>query len=230
MLNPDRQGRGRAVAAGRELPQSRNIPYDFHLTPDVVLTGDGDYVCVLRLGGAAFECATNAELNSRHDRLNRIILSLADPRITPWQHIVRREENQYPDGSYAPGYAHDLSERYAAKIGRERLMANELYLTIVFRPNSWWTGGRLGKLFFVRTPEAIEAERRENVSELDAIVDGLITALRYYDAERLALYERDGVWFSEPAEFFGYLISGTWERIALAPCWVSIDHKWLPRR
>lgn len=218
MPNAERKGGRRAGAVRRDLPQSRNIPYDFHLTPDVVLTGDGDYVCVLRLGGAAFECASNAELNGRHDRLNRIILSLADPRVTLWQHIVRREENQYPDGSYAPGYARDLNERYAEKIGRERLMANELYLTVVFRPSPWWTGGSLGKLFFVRTPEAIEAERRENVAELGAIVDGLIAALRYYDAERLALYERGGVWFSEPAEFFGYLVGGAWERKALAPC------------
>jgi type IV secretion system protein VirB4 len=214
----ERKARTRAQAAPRELLQAQNVPYDFHLTPSVVLTGDGDYVCVLRLSGAAFECASNAELNSRHDRLNRTILSVADPRITLWQHIIRREENNYPDGAYPPGFARDFNARYAAKIGREKLMANELYLTVVLRPNPWWTGGALGRLFFARTAEAIEAERRDNVAELDAIVDGLVASLRYYDAERVALYERGGVWFSEPTEFFGYLANGAWERVALAPC------------
>jgi type IV secretion system protein VirB4 len=214
----ERKDRSRALAAPRELLHAQNVPYEFHLTPSVVLTGDGDYVCVLRLSGAAFECASNAELNDRHDRLNRIILGLADPRITLWQHIIRREENNYPDGAYSPGFARDLNARYAAKIGRERLMANELYLTVVFRPNPWWTGGTLGKLFFARTAEAIEAERRDNVAELDAIVDGLVASLRHYEAERLALYENGGIWFSEPAEFFGYLANGARERVALAPC------------
>lgn len=214
----ERKSGSRAQAAPRELLHAQNVPYDFHLTPSVVLTGDGDYVCVLRLSGAAFECASNAELNDRHDRLNRIILSLADPRITLWQHIIRREENHYPDGTYPPGFARDFNARYAAKIGHEQLMANELYLTVVFRPNPWWTGGALGKLFFARTTEAIEEERRDNVAELDTIVDGLIASLRYYEAERLALYERGGIWFSEPAELFGYLANGIWDRVALAPC------------
>jgi type IV secretion system protein VirB4 len=218
MSTPEHTAGRRTKVAARDLAHAENVPYDFHLTPSVVLTNRGDYVCVLCLSGAAFECASNAELNNRHDRLNRIILGLADPRITLWQHVVRREESEYPDGTYPPGYARDLNERYSAKVGSERLMANELYLTLVFRPNPWWTGGTLGRLFFARTAEAIDAERRENVAEFDAIVDGLIAALRHYDAERLALYERGGAWFSEPAEFFGYLANGTWERIALAPC------------
>lgn len=218
MSNPERRNTLRAKALARELPHAHNVPYDFHLTPSVVLTSGGDYVCVLKLAGAAFECASNAELNIRHDRLNRIMLSLADPRLTIWQHIVRRDEGAYPDGDYPPGYARELNERYAARIGNERLMVNELYLTIVFRPNPWWTGGALGKLFLVRTRDAIEAERRENVAELDAIVDGLLAALHHYEAERLALYECGGAWFSVPAEFFGYLANGAWERIALAPC------------
>lgn len=218
MSNPERTTGRRAKAATRDLPHARNIPYDVHLTPSVMLTDAGDYVCVLRLSGAAFECASNAELNIRHDRLNRIILSLADPRLTIWQHILRREEGNYPEGAYPPGYARDLNERYSTKIGSEQLMVNELYLTLVFRPSPWWTGGALGKMLFARTLEAIEGERRENVAELDAIVDGLVAALRHYDAERVALYERSGVWYSEAAEFCAYLVNGTWERIALAPC------------
>jgi type IV secretion system protein VirB4 len=215
---PERSDGRRTKAASRELSYARNVPYDFHLTPSIVLANGGDYVCVLRLNGAAFECASNADLNNRHDRLNRIILGLADPRLTLWQHIVRREKSEYPDGSYPPGYARDLNELYAAKVGAESLMANELYLTLVFRPAPWWTGGTLGRLFFARTAKAIEAERRNNVAEFDAIVDGLIAALRHYEAERLEIHEHKRVCFSEPASFFGYLANGTWEPIALAPC------------
>lgn len=205
-----------AAAAAREPLAAANIPYAWHLTPDILQTHSGDYLCVLRLSGAAFECADDAALNNRHDRLNRIALGLADPRITLWQHIVRRSENQYPEGDFAPGFAADLNAKYAAYVGGEALMANELYLTVVYRPQTAVAGRALARLLTACDAKAIAAERNEHIANLGTVIDTLVAALGFYEAERLSVYERNGVLFSAPAELFGYLANGRWERIALA--------------
>jgi type IV secretion system protein VirB4 len=205
-----------SAAASREPLAAGNIPYAWHLTRDILQTHAGDYLCVLRLSGAAFECADDSAINSRHDRLNRILLSLADPRITLWQHVVRRVENQYPDGEFASGFAADLNAKYAAHVSDEALMANELYLTVIYRPQTAVAGRALARLLSGRDRKTIADERNEHVADLGAIIDGLVAALSFYEAERLSVYRRNEMLCSAPAELFGYLVNGRWERIVLA--------------
>jgi type IV secretion system protein VirB4 len=207
----------RERAARRETPAARRIPYQGHLTPSIVDTPTGECLCVLRLSGAAFETADHNDIINRHDRLNRIVMSLADPRVTIWQHIIRREENQYPDGKFPPGYACDLNARYWDKVSREYLMANELYITVVLRPFRSAAEGLLAGLFGARTREEIRKARAEQVEELEQILTDLEAALGYYEPERLTLYRRNGVLFSQPAEFAQYLVTGRWEHVPYVP-------------
>jgi type IV secretion system protein VirB4 len=207
----------RQKAVRRETSAARNIPYEGHLTPSIIDTTAGECLCVLRLAGSSFECADESDINNRHARLNRIVMGLSDPRVTIWQHVVRREENQYPGGDFASGYAHDLNERYKAKIGNERLMVNELYMTVVLRPFRTKAEGVLASLFSSRSRSDFAKAREELVAELDRIVTDLTASLGYYEPERLELYERHGVLFSQPAEFFNFLITGKCERVPYAP-------------
>lgn len=212
----------RQAAARRETPAAKHIPYRGHLTSRIVDTAAGECMCVLRLAGAAFECADDDVINNRHDRLNRVVMSLADPRVTIWQHIVRREENRYPEGEFEPGYAHELNERFKEKISAERLMANELYLTVVLRPYGNRAESVLASLFGARSSDEVRKARLKQIAELEQLIDDLAAALGYYEAECLELYERNGILFSEPAEFFNYLVTGRWERVPYAP--VPLNH------
>jgi len=212
----------RQDAIRRETPASRNIPYESHLTPSIIYTTGGECLCVLRLAGSSFECADDSDINNRHARLNRIVMGLADPRVTIWQHIVRREENQYPDGDFPPGYARDLNERYKARIASQHLMVNELYMTAVLRPFRTRAEGLLATLFSPRSHNDARKAREEQVGELDRIVTDLSASLGHYEPERLELYVRNGVLFSQPAEFFSFLVTGRWERVPYVP--VPIRH------
>jgi len=207
----------RRKAARRETPAAKYIPYQGHLTRNIIDTTTGECLCVLRLAGAAFECADDDVINNRHDRLNRVMMGLADPRIAVWQHILRRQENQYPDGEFAPGYARELNDRFREKVGAERLMANELYLTVVLRPHGSRTESVLAALFSARSADEIRRALSRQIAELERIMTDLVAALAYYEAECLELYERNGVLFSEPAELFNFLMTGKWERIPYAP-------------
>jgi type IV secretion system protein VirB4 len=207
----------RQRAARRETPLAKNVPYMGHLSRSIIDTNAGDHLCVLRVTGAAFECADDEVIGNRHDRLNRIVMSIADPRVTVWQHIVKREVEGYPDGDFPPGYAREFNERYKAQVTADRLMANELYITVLLRPFGSRTEGFLGSLFTSRDPMEIKRAREKLVDELDQIITDLIAAMGYYDATRLELYERNGVLFSEPGEFFNFLVTGKWERVPYAP-------------
>jgi type IV secretion system protein VirB4 len=207
----------RTIAMRRETPVARYVPYQGHLTPSIIDTCAGECLCVLRLAGAPFECVDDDEINNRHARLNRVVMSLADPRISVWQHIVRRRESQYPDSVFRPGYAHDLNERYKARIASEDLMLNELYMSVVLRPFRSKAQGLFSALVSSRTPEEITRARTEQVAELEQIVTDLTASLGFYEPERLLVYERRGALFSEPAEFFNFLITGRWEPVPYAP-------------
>jgi type IV secretion system protein VirB4 len=207
----------RRKAVQRETLMAKNVPYEMHLTPSIISTTTGEFLCVLRIAGAAFECADDDVINNRHTRLNRILMSLADPRVTIWQHVVRREEDQYPEGLFPPGYANELNERYKAKVTSERLMINELYLTLVLRPFRNRTEGVLASLFASRDATEVKKTRESMVAELDQLASDLIASLGHYEAERLEMYERNGVLFSEPAELFNFLLTGEWERVPYAP-------------
>ncbi|RYY36197.1 hypothetical protein EON62_01945, partial [archaeon] len=64
--------------------------------------------------------------------------------------------------------------------------------------------------------DALAREREESIEALGKIVAELESSLNRYDAERLGIYRHNGILCSEPASFFGFLVNGEWQHIALA--------------
>ncbi|CAE6850354.1 Type IV secretion system protein virB4 [Paraburkholderia aspalathi] len=206
----------REKALRREPVVSKNIPYAVHLTPTTVMTENRDYVQVLRLTGASFESADDDQVNNWHERLNGLLRSVASQNVAIWQHVVRREEKTYPSGEFPEGFAKDLNEKYAARVGGETLMVNELYLTVVYRPQPSMVGNALWSLIASGDDKALAQEREESIDTLNKVVAELEASLIRYDAERLSVYTHNGVLFTEPMEFFAFLVNGEWQRIPLA--------------
>lgn len=206
----------RAAALKREPLVSANIPYSVHLTPTVIQTEAREYMTVLRFTGASFQSADDEELNNWHTRLNSLLRSVASRNITLWQHIVRRQENTYPDGEFEPGFAQDLNAKYAARVGGERLMINELYVTVIYRPQPSRFGHALLKLVSAGDHEALKREREESIEALEKVVGEMESSLNRYDAERLGLYRHNGLLCSEALKFFAFLVNFEHQHIALA--------------
>lgn len=206
----------RGKALRREPFLSKNIPYAVHLTPTTVMTEHRDYVQVLRLTGASFESADDDQLNNWHERLNGLLRSIAPQNIAIWQHIVRREENAYSGGDCPEGFAKDLDKKYAERLNDATLMVNELFLTIVYRPQTSPIGSVIWSWMTPTDADALTRDREEAIDTLNKVVSELQSSLIRYDVERLKLYTLNDVLFSEPMEFFAYLINGEWQPIALA--------------
>jgi type IV secretion system protein VirB4 len=205
----------------RELSAAAHIPYALHVGAEVVKTHNGDYVQALQLAGASFESADDSQINAWHERLNLLWRNLASPNVALWAHVVRRRENAYPEGELPPGFARELDARYRARLAGETLMVNDLYLSLLWRPQPTRSGSAL--LAFLRRTEAHgeEVALRDALDACAKLRDQVLAALARYEPRPLGIYRHGAGHFSSLLEFFGLLVNGEWQRLPVPRAAVS---------
>jgi type IV secretion system protein VirB4 len=198
----------------RETAAAAMIPITAHVDEHVARTQAGDYVQTLRLAGASFESADDEDINSWHDRLNTLWRNIASPNIALWSHVVRRRHHAYPARRFEPGFAAHLDTRYERKIARETLMVNELYLSLVYRPEPSAVGA--ATLHLLRKADRNgHAELHDALDECAKKRQELMAALDRYDPEPLGIYRAGNTLCSSLMEFYGLLVNGEWQRMPL---------------
>jgi type IV secretion system protein VirB4 len=198
----------------REEAAALHIPYTIHINEHVVKTHNG-YVMAFKLAGIGFENADDEQLNNWHERLNVFYRNLAKPNISLWQTVVRHREDTYPDGKFEPGFAHDLNEKYRQRISQETLMVNDIYLAIVYRPQPGQFGKTVMSFLNRLNKDTIRQEQEEALEEMTKLQQHVMAALKRYDPEPLGIYQKGQHYYSTLLEYFGLLINGEWQRIAL---------------
>jgi type IV secretion system protein VirB4 len=197
--------------AQAENPLSRFVPFSSLVSPNDVITRGGDYFRVWRLDGVPFECADEATIAERHEAKCSLLRNLAGGQFAVWEHRLHRFVDDTLSEPSEPGFARDLARAYAASLRSQRMMSNELYLTLVYRP----AGSRLGRALQSnrRSREEIaqsQAEALRVLEEKSALVERV---LRAFDPRLLGIEERLGREFSEVAEFLGHLVNGVWRPV-----------------
>jgi len=121
--------------ARAEPPLSRFIPWSSLVSSHDVLTRAGDWMRIWRLGGVAFECADENWIRERHEAKASLLRNLGGGQFAVWEHRVHR---RMVDALTPPkaGFAAALDRAYTARLAEKPFMSNELYLTIVYRPNA----------------------------------------------------------------------------------------------
>ncbi|PZQ77694.1 MAG: VirB4 family type IV secretion/conjugal transfer ATPase [Variovorax paradoxus] len=201
----------------REVSAAAMIPLVAHVDEHVARTRAGDYVQTLRLSGASFESADDEDINSWHERLNVTYRNIGSPNIAIWTHVVRRRETGYPAGRTVAGFADEVERRYRQKMAGERLMVNELYLSVVYRPQPTRLGNAALRILKRTDAEGARTELRDSLDACAKLRQELLASLERYDPEPLGVYRIEGVnvLFSSLAEFHGFLINGEWQRMPL---------------
>lgn len=205
----------RARALRRERCAAECIGFSAHVARHVVKTTLGDYVQVFRLGGASFECADDEQLNGWHERLNVLWRNIASPQVALWTHIVRRHGAPHP--TLAPGsdFAAHLEAKYYARLAGERLMVNELYLALVYRPTASLALGLTSKALSHTQLVDRSLELHDGLDASEKLAQILMASLARYEPERLGVYRLAGRWCSAVLEFLGLLVNGEWRRMPL---------------
>ena len=210
-MNP----KGRATALRREQTAERNIPYTAHVAEHVIKTRQGDYVQSFRLGGASFETADDEQLNNWHERLNVLWRNIARDSVVLWTHIIRHREGVRMGNGHASGFARELTNKYLERLGTETLMVNEIYLSVVYRPAAGLAVGAASRFFTRSRPEEARLELKDSLDACEKLAQTLTSSLARYEPQALGVYEWRGRQFSSLLEFFGVLLNGEWQRVAL---------------
>ncbi|MET0659372.1 MAG: VirB4 family type IV secretion/conjugal transfer ATPase, partial [Steroidobacteraceae bacterium] len=205
----------RLAASRRETPAARHIPYTAHVSDRVVKTDAGDYVQVFRLVGASFESADDEQLNNWHERLNVTWRNIASPNVALWVHVVRRREYALSSTVTATGFADALARKYHARLQRETLMVNELYLSVVYRPVAGAATGTLARILSRSTSGADKANLGDAVEACEKLAQTVSASLCRYEPVGLGIHQVDGRYRSSLLEFLGVLINGEWQAVPL---------------
>ena len=185
------------------------VPYRVHVTPTVMSLEDGAFVLAWKLGGQAFECLSDEELAAAHERLNILLRNLASPEVSLWTHLLRDYAPSLTPSAPGHGFAARVAHRYAAGLADTRLMHNELYISLVYKPaglnrvaSSLGKGGREGDLAAA-------------IAAVGHLARTLEASLAPYDPVALAVYPHEDHARSRLLEFLARLINGVWQPIPL---------------
>lgn len=186
---------------------SEFIPLSTHVSPTVIKTTAGDYLMVWHLGGLPFVGREEWEIEHRHNSFNRLLQTLRAPdfaNLAFWTHDVRRRRRIEGRSRFGQPFNQAMSDAYFESLSSQKIMQNELYLTMIYRPIV--TGKRMVEKSADVT--RLKAEQDEAVAKIQELAGNLEAVLKDYAPYRLGMYEApNGVVFSEALEFFGYLIN-----------------------
>jgi type IV secretion system protein VirB4 len=200
--------------AGAENPLARFVPFSSLVSQHDVITRGGDYLRVWRLDGVPFECADEHLIAERHEALCSLLRNLAGGQWAVWTHRLHRVVRDELTHPGEPGFARDLSVAYQARLGQHRMMSNELYLTLVYRPNVSRVSRALQSR--QRSREAITAAQADALRIMEERSALVARVLRGFGPELLGFRVERGRRYSEVAEFLGYLVNGCWRPVPAA--------------
>ncbi|MDV3468445.1 VirB4 family type IV secretion/conjugal transfer ATPase [Stenotrophomonas sp. C3(2023)] len=186
-------------------PARRYIPISTHVSPTVLKTTGGDLAVVWRLQGLPFVGRDDADLSRRHNSFNHLLQTLRAPdfvNVAFWLHDIRSQCQLRDESSFAHAFNQQLCDDYFGALSRRRLLANQLYLTLLYRPRP----GR-ARLHERATDTAqLQREQDEALACVAELATNLEAALVEYAPLRLGMYEAEnGQVFSEALELFGYI-------------------------
>ena len=199
------------LLVNRDSPTADYVPYTAHIDQNTIKLKQGDFIQCFRLEGIAHETADDDEINTWHEQLNMFMRNINSPHVALFSHVIRKESGEYVGGQYKPGFAHDLNEKYRSKISSKRLFVNELYLTLLYRPQPMALARAFSKV-----DELSERGRAQmntlGADKINALAKEMEKNLSRYSPERLSTYEYKGFLYSEVLEFLQFLVNGYEQR------------------
>jgi type IV secretion system protein VirB4 len=190
-----------------DTPISEFVPISTHVSPTVLKTTGGDYLMVWHLGGLPFVGREEWEIEHRHNTFNRMLQTLRAPdyvNVAFWVHDVRRRRRINTHSKFDQAFNQEISDAYFSALSSQKIMQNELYLTMIYRPVV------TGKRFVEKSANVsqLQAEQEQAISKIQELAGNVEAVLKDYSPYRLGMYEaKNGVVFSEALEFFGYLLN-----------------------
>ncbi|HET9239206.1 MAG TPA: VirB4 family type IV secretion/conjugal transfer ATPase [Oligoflexus sp.] len=189
------------------------VPYSSHISANTLITKDGDLVRIWKLNGISFETSDAEDMLLRKDQLNTLFRSIGSNHVALWTHNVRRQTSDRLLSTFDNNFCRDFDQKYFSSFAGYRMMANELYLTVVYRPEPIRLARAIAKIGR-RTHAEILNEQRNSMRKLDEIGHQIESSMRRYGVEELSTYtDENGVLCSQALTFLNFLLSGEWQKV-----------------
>jgi len=179
------------------------IPFSNHITKKDLITKEGDLVRIYNVKGISFETTDFDDLVIRKEQLNTLLRGIAAPNVALWSHHVRRRKSDRLYSHYDSLFCREFDAKYYDSFDGYRMLANELYISVVFRPV---------------TSSVKNLERLNNVCiQLESSLKDYGLRCLQMEAESIPndpQADQDGfVFYSEALTFINYLLSGVWQKV-----------------
>jgi type IV secretion system protein VirB4 len=197
---------------GAERPIAPFIPYSTHITDSLVMTKEGDFIATWKVDGISHETADPDLVQSRLEKLNMLYRSIGSSQVAFWSHQIHRKISDRLVANFDTRFARDLDKKYYDTIGQHAMMANEIYISLVYRPYATSTAKSLGRA--QRQPSRMKEFIREQVVKVEELVNQIEASMRHYGLERMGVYQdKLDNRCSTMLELFNFLISGYWQKV-----------------
>lgn len=216
-----------AIKKGRGV--AKHIPFSNHVSRTAIINRDGELLKIWKVAGIDFETTEPDQIALKKEQLNTTLRAIGSKHTALWSHTVRRCKNDRLDARYENAFCRGLDEQYAESFKEYRMMDNELYLTLIYRPHP----SRIEKSNAKaekRSTQTVRSDIEEQIEILDDLGQRLENNLAEYGLEPLGLYEDDkGIVFSKALSFLNYLISGAWQQVRAAktPLYDYLGNTWV---
>jgi type IV secretion system protein VirB4 len=191
----------------------------------VIKTTGGDYLLTWHLGGLPFVGREEWDIEHRHNTFNRMLQTLRAPdfvNLAFWVHDVRRKRRITNNSRFDHAFNQQLSDTYFNALSAQKIMQNELYLTMIYRPV---VSGK-GMMEKSANTDQLQSEQDQAIAKIQELAGNVEAVLKDYSPYRLSMYEvSNGIVFSETLEFFGYLLNRLDEAV---PVLQAPVHSYLP--
>ncbi|NYT79235.1 VirB4 family type IV secretion/conjugal transfer ATPase [Alcaligenaceae bacterium] len=201
-----------SILALKERPVSHYVPYLHHVTDKIIASDNHEYLAVIKIGGRSADAASLADQHEWVEALHNVLRGLPFGKLGLYSHVIRRHVSEYPESHFPQPFAKQFDDNYRATFDSHGLMINELYLTVLIHPVSDALLGTVASLEKA-DPQRLAAWQAESIEDVNAALRALMAGFHRYDAQVLSIVDREGFAFSEPAEFFAYLLSGQWQQV-----------------
>jgi type IV secretion system protein VirB4 len=183
------------------------IPFSSHVSPTIIKTREGDYLMTWHLEGLPFVGREEWELEHRHNTFNRLLQTLRAPdfvNVAFWVHDIRRRRRIGSKPKFTHRFNQEMSDAYYTALSSQKLMQNDLYLTMIYRPVV------SGKSLMEKTGDhaKLKAEQDQAITKINELAGNVEAVIKDYSPYRLGMYEgANKIVFSETLEFFGYILN-----------------------
>ena len=197
----------------KEKTISDYIPFSNVVADGIVINRNGDLLTTFKAKGVSFETVDEVDIESYATQLNVLLRAISTSQTALYVHRIRRPIKDRLDGDYGNVFSQGLADKYHQKIGQERLMATELYITLIYRAETSKMTGFLKKAGKSSLKE-IKQDLANAVEKVRDLAGVLKTSLSRYALEPLTQYKGEqGATYSHQLSFYNFLLTGMWQKV-----------------